>query len=191
MPLRESPRRGDRRIPKSVTKMASTHSGHSVAVTDTGCVPIASVLPADACDDEVTRQTSIPSPLPVPKYAPTAFIRPSGTKASELGLHETGPTDTGTEGGEDIAWKRATFRGLGALRFRGASGPAGDTAHATVAASTPPPSVGQRLSAKVKGAATSESETAREPASPLSLETEDADEKSSAYGWRDVLGVHV
>lgn len=67
VPLRERPSRGDRMIPKSVTRTASTHMGQSVAVTDTGCIPVARVLPKDASDDEMRRQANVPSPLPVPK----------------------------------------------------------------------------------------------------------------------------
>lgn len=112
---------------------------------------------------------------------------PKATGASDVGSHDRGPTDAGTEDESD--WKSATLGMPGALELFGTSGPAGDTAHTNVAASTPPPSTGQRLSAKVTGAATYELETANALASPLVKD--DADQKRSAYGSRDVLGERV
>lgn len=109
VPLRESPRRGDRMRPKSVTRIASSHKGHIVDATDTGSAPFAidralATLSAESGDmpDEVTRQTSSPSPRAEPKYALTAFVTPRATGASELGSQDTGPIDVGVE--ENSAW---------------------------------------------------------------------------------------
>ena len=186
VPLMDKPKRGDRIRPNSVTRMASSHRGHSVEKTTTGCVPIARTLldVAEEVEPKVARHVSFPEPLAVPTYAPTVSETPSATSASEVGSHRMGPT---VADGTD--WKRAT---PGVLALSGASGPAGDRSQARLAIITPPLSDGQRLSAKATGAATRESDTAT--AYTASLEEvccSATEEKRSAYGSRDELGVRV
>lgn len=187
--LTETPSRADRMIPKSVTRIASTHKGHSVAETITGCVPTAIRWPSvDA--DELTRHLNVPTPLRVPKYAPTVSDTLSATESSDDGSHVTGPADTGAK--DMSSWKSEV---LCILELCDASGPAGDTEHERLTESTPPlSSEGQRLSLSTTGLAASESEMARTSEPTCADECnrgEDVYENSSAYGSRDVLGVRV
>ena len=178
--LKETPSRDDRMIPKSVTRIASTHKGHSVAETTTGCVPTATRLPGEDADaSELTRHLNVPTPLRLPKYAPTLLDTLSATGSLDDGSQDTGPAGTGAK--DMSSWKSAV---LCILELCDASGPAGDTEHERLTESSPPmTSDGQRLSPSTTGVAAIESETAR-TSKPTRVEDcksgEDVYEKSSA-----------
>lgn len=195
VPLKDSPRRGDRSNPKSVTRMASCHRGHSVEVTEMGSVPTASVgarVPREASD--VTRHTSSPSPPAEPKYAPTLFTMPNATGAFKLGSQRIGPSAMGAKEEEERDWYSAMLGALPLVKLAlgmsdTASGPAGDTVHDRLAVIM---SNGHRLSKRRTGVGTSESEITREPACADSCAGVVA-EKIRAYGAREieVLGRRV